>query len=154
LEVVHHLTGSTHHGLFKLFSPPSITSTDKLWSRFANRPATTQLRSVNESAEWICSVYTNPQDPPPTTMISTSSGIVMVRVSLVLKGEVLWCCSDLFSPVDSSALGKSVHLYTHQLQPLRLSTKQQNHMNFPSSPALHANPAQPRKAGEMSTSTR
>ena len=46
---------------FKLLSPASMSMTWRLWSKLAKRPATTQ-----------------PHDPPPTTMISTSSGTVMM----------------------------------------------------------------------------
>lgn len=49
---------------FKLLSPASMSMTWRLWSKLAKRPATTQ-----------------PHDPPPTTMISTSSGTVMMVIS-------------------------------------------------------------------------
>jgi hypothetical protein len=58
-----------HHGLFKLVSPASMSMTWRLWSRLANLPATTQ-----------------PQLPPPSTMMSTSSGSVMVEVAMSYDG--------------------------------------------------------------------
>jgi len=51
----------SHQGLFKFDSPASTSITCKLWSRLASLPATTQ-----------------PQLPPPSTMMSTSSGRVMI----------------------------------------------------------------------------
>src|SRR6478735_663758 len=51
------MPGLNTQGLLRLLSPASISRTLRLWSRFANRPATTQ-----------------PQLPPPHTMMSNSSG--------------------------------------------------------------------------------
>ena len=51
----------THQGLLRLSSPASINNTCRWWSKLASRPATTQ-----------------PALPPPQTMISTSSGIVIL----------------------------------------------------------------------------
>ena len=53
----------TYHGLLILSSPASINKTWRLWSRLASLPAGTQ-----------------PELPPPQTMISTSSGTVMLAV--------------------------------------------------------------------------
>lgn len=49
--------GYTYHWLLRLLSPASIRRTWRLWSRLARRPA-----------------GTHPEEPPPQTMMSTSSG--------------------------------------------------------------------------------
>ena len=67
-----------HIGLFKLSSPPSIRSTWRLWSRLAKRPATT-----------------HPADPPPHTMISYSSGIVILIVLYVACEELQSGCNEI-----------------------------------------------------------
>lgn len=56
-----YMPGMGTHGLLRLFSPPSIKRTLRFLSRAASRPATT-----------------HPQEPPPATIMSTSSGIVMM----------------------------------------------------------------------------
>ena len=67
------------HGLFRLFSPPSISKTLRFLSRAANRPATTHpaeppVEIVSpRSCVPLATLFS-----PPATIISTSSGIVMI----------------------------------------------------------------------------
>ena len=67
------------HGLLRLFSPPSINRTLRFLSRAASRPATTQPQEP-PIGKWLISVHVLPLVLilPPATIISTSSGIVMM----------------------------------------------------------------------------
>ena len=54
-----------------------MSMTWSLWSRLARRPATTHLRQVSSAHEEVYH-QTYPHDPPPHTIMSTSSGTVIL----------------------------------------------------------------------------
>jgi len=93
------MPGLNTHGLFRLLSPPSMSSTWSLWSKFANL-MNLNTRSSPHRVKTYRPATTQPALPPPHTIMSTSSGMVI----FIVVSYKLW---DLrtFSKVSELSFG-------------------------------------------------